>query len=248
MLLVLPPSETKRDGGAEGSALDLASLLFPELTRRREQALRALARLSRSVQASAEALALGPTQRFEIDRNRAVRGAPTMPAIERYTGVLYDALDASSLTPAARAWLERHVVIHSALFGPVGAGDLIPAYRLSHNSRLPGLALRAHWRTPLAAALGAGVGLVLDLRSESYVALGPITPGPERWYLRVVSIGPTGQKRALTHFNKQGKGAFVQAIAIAGIDHPDAASLLAWAATAGIALTRGAPGELELTV
>jgi len=248
MLLVLPPSETKRDGGADGSALELTGLRFPQLTAQRQQAVRALTRLSKSVSASAEALGLGPTQRFEIDRNRAVRTAPTMPAIERYTGVLYDALDAASLEKTARSFLDRHVVIHSALLGPIGAGDAIPAYRLSHNSRLPGLQLRTHWREPVAGVLGAHAGLVLDLRSESYVALGPIRPDPRHLYLRVVSVGPTGQKKALTHFNKRGKGRFVRSLAAAGIDHADADSLLAWALANGIALAPGAPGELELTV
>ena len=94
MLLLLPPSETKRDGGVEGSALDLEALEFASLTPQRRAALAALARLSRSVGESMRALALGQSLRFEVDRNRAVRTSPTMPAIDRYTGVLYDALDA----------------------------------------------------------------------------------------------------------------------------------------------------------
>ena len=38
--------------------------------------------------------------------NLAVRTAPTLPAIERYTGVLYDALDAGSLSVAERRRLD----------------------------------------------------------------------------------------------------------------------------------------------
>ena len=61
-----------------------------------------------------------------------------MPAIDRYTGVLFDALDAPSLDADAREFARETVVVHSALFGLVGALDEIPAYRLSHDSRLPG--------------------------------------------------------------------------------------------------------------
>lgn len=186
------------------------------------------------------ALKLGPSQRFEVERNRAVRTSPVLPAIERYTGVLYDALDAPGMAPAARTFANEHIVIHSALFGLVRAGDRIPAYRLSYDSRLPDRPLRRLWASAVSAVLAEQSGLVLDLRSESYVQLGP---APEAWYVRVVAPGG----RALNHFNKHGKGAFVRAIADAGIDHPDAESLIAWARASGLAL-QTADRELVLTV
>jgi cytoplasmic iron level regulating protein YaaA (DUF328/UPF0246 family) len=248
MLVLLPPSETKRDGGVDGSALDLSALRFPELTPSRKATLSALRTLSRNLGISTGALGLGPKQRFEIDRNRVVATSPVMPAIERYTGVLYDGLGAHDLPVGARGWLDQHVLVNSALFGLVGAADPIPAYRLSHNSRLPGLSLKKHWRAPLEALLEAQPGLILDLRSESYAALGPLPRRDDAVYLRVVTQTPDGQTKALTHFNKKGKGVFVRALAIAGVDHPDVDSLLDWAASAGIVLRRGAAGELELTV
>jgi cytoplasmic iron level regulating protein YaaA (DUF328/UPF0246 family) len=248
MLVLLPPSETKRDGGVEGSALDLSALRFPELTAPRKAALSALRTLSRNLGISTGALGLGPKQRFEIDRNRVVTSSPVMPAIERYTGVLYDGLAAETLSVEARAWVDRHVLVNSALFGLIGAADPIPAYRLSHNSRLPGLALKKHWRPPLGSLLESSEGLVLDLRSESYAALGPLPRRDDAVYLRVVTQTPDGRTKALTHFNKKGKGVFVNALATAGVDHADVDSLLAWAASAGIGLLRGAAGELELSV
>jgi hypothetical protein len=142
MLILLPPSETKRDGGTDGSRLDLGALSFPELTRARRAAIAGLRAISTSVAASTKALGLGPTQRFEIDRNRALASSPTMPAIERYTGVLYDAIDVDGLDVAAREFLTRHAIIHSALFGLVSADDPIPAYRFSLT---PGFRA-ARWR------------------------------------------------------------------------------------------------------
>lgn len=248
MLVLLPPSETKRDGGDDTRALALDTLRFPELTRERAAVLAALKKLSRSIGESSAALGLGPTQRFEIDRNRAIASAAVMPAIERYTGVLYDGLDAATLGVRGRLWLHEHVLVNSALLGLVGAGDEIPAYRLSHNTRLPALALRKHWRDSLGAVLAATPGLVLDLRSESYAALGPLPARDDAVYLRVVSQGPDGRRKALTHFNKRGKGEFLRALALSGRDHDSVESLLLWAASAGVALERGAPGELELTV
>ena len=246
MQLLLPPSETKRDGGRDDAALDLAKLSFPELARQRRATLAALRTVSRTISASYAALGLGPTQRFEIDRNRAISTSPLMPAIERYTGVLYDGLDAAGLPPAARAFCDAHVLVQSALFGLIRASDPIPAYRLSHDSKLPGLSLRRHWRAPSSAVLADLPGLLLDLRSESYATLGDLPEGA--WYIRVVSETAGGRRVALSHFNKTAKGEFVRAVCLAGIDHDSVESLLDWAALSGIRLERGAPGELELLV
>ena len=246
MLVLLPPSETKRDGGADGSRLDLASLSYPPLARPRKAAIAGLRSISRSVAASTAALGLGPTQRFEIDRNRALATSATMPALERYTGVLYDAIDVETLEPAAREFLGQHVAIHSALFGLVGADDAVPAYRFSHDTRIPGTSLAKIWREANARVLGLEPGLVLDLRSESYVHLGPAGAGSV--FLRVVSDDGSGHRRALNHFNKHGKGELVRALGVAGVDFQSVDELTEWARSAGINLAPGAPGELDLVV
>lgn len=246
MLLLLPPSETKRDGGTPGTALELSALALPALTPQRKAAIAALRRLCRTKRAAMAALKLGPTLAGEIDRNRALLASPVMPAIDRFDGVLYDALDAPSLSGPARTFAGEHVLIGSALFGLVGALDPVPAYRMSPDSRVPGVPLVRHWSQPVRAALSkrAGRQLVVDLRSEAYAALGPAPEGS--WFVRVVAEDRSGRRRALNHFNKHGKGEFVRRMLDAGIDHPDPGSLLTWAAGAGIRLEPGAPGELDL--
>jgi cytoplasmic iron level regulating protein YaaA (DUF328/UPF0246 family) len=246
VLILLPPSETKRDGGSDGSRLDLAELSFPSLTRSRKAAISGLRAISKSVATSTKALGLGPTQRFEIDRNRALASAVTMPSIDRYTGVLYDAIDVESLDAVARAFLESHVAIHSALFGLIRAGDPIPAYRFSHDSRIPGTSLAKIWRDANAVVLLAEPGLVLDLRSESYVNLGPASE--RAVFLRVVTDDGGGHRRALNHFNKHGKGELVRALANAGLDFESIADLVEWARSVDIRLVPGTDGELDLVV
>jgi len=246
VLILLPPSETKRIGG-DGPPLDLAALSFPALTAARRDTLAAVKTMSRDLAAAAGMLKLGPASSAEAARNRVLGTSPTMPALDRYDGVLFDELDAATLPAEARRFAGQHLAIGSALFGLTGALDPIPAYRLSHDSRLPGTAtLGRIWRAPLSAALATQVGLVLDLRSEGYAALGPAPAGS--LYLRVVSADGDGRKRALNHFNKKGKGAFTRRLLLAGIDHPDADALLAWAAAEGVRLEPGAPGELDLVV
>ncbi|WP_345802022.1 peroxide stress protein YaaA [Microbacterium sp. AZCO] len=247
MLILLPPSETKRAGGSR-RPLDLATLAFPELAPQREQVLAALEELSTDAATAARVLKLGATQLGEVDDNARVRSAPTMPAVDRYTGVLYDALDAASLDSSARGWLGRNVVIHSAPLGPVGALDRIPTYRLGAGTSLPGIPpLRRVWAAAVAEAFAAASpGFVLDLRSEAYAALGPVPASVPAVYVRVVSEGEGGAVRALNHFNKHAKGVLVRRLAT---DRPRIGSLagfVRWADAAGLRVRDGAPGELEL--
>lgn len=247
MLVLLPPSETKRSGG-EAVPLDWNTLAFATLTPARRRLARALVSLCRHPDAAMTALKLGRTQSAEIGRNRALFESETMPAIDRYTGVVYDAVDSESLSAAERLFAHEHVAIHSALLGPVAALDAIPAYRLSHDSRLPDLSLKKHWAIPVSAVLNTSTGLFLDLRSEAYVALGAAPSRTDSVFLRVVT-DVDGSTRALNHFNKKAKGQFVRALLQHGHDLSGVDDLMRWAASARIVLRRGsAAGEIELVV
>lgn len=247
MLILLPPSETKRSGG-RGRPLNPASLALPSLTPQREAVIDALVSLASDEDESARILKLSAGQRGEIAANAALREAPTMPAVDRYTGVLFDALDAASLPAVSRRWLGAHVLVHSAPFGPVGALDPIPAYRLGATASLPGLpSLKRWWADAVTTALAEQEPrFVLDLRSEAYAALGPVPPSTPSAYVRVVAEGDGGAVRALNHFNKHAKGALVRRLAE---DRPRAASrdgFLRWADASGLRVQPGDAGELQL--
>lgn len=241
MLLLLPPSETKRDGGA-GGALELGALSYAALESTRRTLIADVVELAGDADAMMRALKLGPRQSHEVARNASLRSAPTMPAIDRYTGVLYDALDAPSLDSAARAFAATSVAVHSALFGLVGALDPIPAYRLSHDSRVPGDRLKARWRSQIGEVLAGVDGLLLDLRSEGYADLGPVPARPGSVFVRVVAEDGAGRRRALNHFNKQAKGRFTRALLEHRPEPETVADLVDWAESAGFVID---PGESE---
>jgi cytoplasmic iron level regulating protein YaaA (DUF328/UPF0246 family) len=236
MLFLLPPSETKLDGGSVGSRLDVAALSFDELGGPRRASLALLDEMSADVSAAAVALKLGPTQAHEVERNQQVTVSPTMPALARYTGVLFDPLDVGLLGDDAWNWAHRHVVVHSALFGLLRAGDEIPAYRLSHDSKVPGTTLKKLWRGPVSEVLAGVDELVVDLRSEGYVGLGPT--GPRSTYVRVVSDAGD-RRRALNHFNKKSKGLFVRALLTDRPELRDIGDLTHWAHGRGFVLEPG---------
>ena len=247
--IILPPSETKRPGG-DGPPLDLSALALPELLVARQQVVAALIGLAGDEQQARRVLKLSSRQLDDIGRNRALASAGTLPAVDRYTGVLFDALDASTLSSASRRWLGAHVWIHSAPFGLIGALDPIPAYRLAAGTSLPGVpALRRHWADVTTEAMaGEEPPFVLDLRSEAYVALGPVPTTVASAYVRVV-VDDEGGSRALNHFNKKSKGLLVRALAEDRPRLTSRRSFRTWAEKHGVVVRDGEDaGTLELVV
>lgn len=210
MLIVLPPSETKTAGG-EGAPLDLATLSFPELTETRRTLLAALSTLADDIPASLAALGLSERQGEQVRRNAELWDSPTAPALERYTGVLYDALDIRSLHESERVRADERLSVASALFGLVRGTDAIPAYRLSAGTKLPGTGpLRGVWRPVLEPVLANLDELVVDLRSGAYASLARI---PDAVGVRVLSEDATGARKVVSHHNKAYKGRLARALA-----------------------------------
>ncbi|ETD29967.1 peroxide stress protein YaaA [Williamsia sp. D3] len=210
MLIVLPPSESKA-GGGRGAPLDLDALSLPTLTPIRRKLAEAIVSLADDHDASRKALGLGASATPEIERNAQLWTSPTRPAIERYTGVLFDALDYPSLSRAGKNKAIDRLAVGSALFGVVRAGDLIPAYRLSAGSRIPGFrTLAAEWKPALPEALAAlGEDVVIDLRSGGYQQLGPV---PGAITMTVLTEGTDGTRTVVSHFNKHHKGVVARSL------------------------------------
>jgi cytoplasmic iron level regulating protein YaaA (DUF328/UPF0246 family) len=195
--------------------LDLASLSFPELATTRAAVVEELIRQCRSDPDHAAALlGLGPKQSDDVGRNADLRRQPCAWAIDVYTGVLFDALGYRTLSAQARGRTRRHVAICSGLWGLVRPADQIPAYRLNGSATLPGIGtLAGAWRTPLARVLARTPGLIVDLRSGTYVALGPISRDAAS---RAVTIRvlqeKAGRRSVVSHHNTATKGRLVRVL------------------------------------
>ena len=216
MLILLPPSEGKTSP-TKGPRLAWPKLSFPELATVRKEVADALVRLCNGPAAKARtALGISARQDDELARNQALLTAPTAPAGDVYTGVLYDALDLASLDARARRRAASDIAIASALFGLLRVTDRIPAYRLSGDTTLPGVGrLAGAWREPVTDAItaAAGRGVVLDLRSSAYVALGPVPPErAERTVVARVLQEKAGKRTIVSHHNKATKGRIVRGL------------------------------------
>lgn len=214
MLIVLPPSEGKT-APTEGPSLALEALSFPRLTRVRDQVSRALARLA-ATRRGAEVLGLGPTQADALEVDARLFEVPCAPAAEIYTGVLFGELDLATLDGVARRRAEASVTVASALFGLVRVTDPIPPYRLSGSVTLPRLGpVASRWRPVLPTVLEeeTGDGLLVDLRSGTYVGLGKPPPSIlDRTATVRVLHEQDGRRSIVSHFNKATKGRLVRAL------------------------------------
>ena len=218
--------------------MELALLGSGELNPLREALVGELVDLAADPETCRRALGISAAQDAEIGRNAALRTSATMPAIHRYTGVLYDALDFGSLRAAEADRARSRLAIGSALFGLLRAGDPIPAYRLSAGAKLPGRpGLAARWRPllePVLADLAVGE-LIVDLRSGAYVGLGRV---PGAIAVDVVSELPDGRRTVVTHFNKAHKGRLARVLATAKSEPGDAAAVATLARRAGMQAER----------
>ncbi len=78
-----------------------------------------------------------------------------LPAIDAFTGVVFKALDAGSLTPEAKERASRGLRLISSLYGWLHPDDIIKPYRLDFGAKLaPGnKALNAYWKKDVTLAL-----------------------------------------------------------------------------------------------
>ncbi len=232
MLIVLPPSETKAPGGS-GPALDLEGLSFPTLTPVRSALIDELSDLE--VTDAMAVLGISEKLRPEAEANRELRTSPTMPALHRYTGVLFDALSAPTLPELA--W--DRLAVGSALFGVVRAGDLIPRYRLSGGTKLDERTMRSRWGRLITDAL-AEEDFVVDLRSGAYQQLGRV-PG-------AVTVRVEKDGKVVSHFNKHYKGELARVLASAPVSAASAADVVDIARAAGLHISPTSATELTLVV
>jgi uncharacterized protein len=215
-VILLPPSEGKAEGG-DGPPLAWAEGRFGALADDRRTVRDAVQQALRRRDDAERLLGVkGAHLDRALDEWAGIDTAPTVPAARRYSGVVWGAVDIAGMDAATRRRLLTRVVVPSGLWGLVGAGDAIPAYRLKMGARVGSLGLLSRWWQPRvspALAVRAGRGAVIDLLPQEHAAA--IDPSALRRgalvRVEIVDDGPAG-RRSVGHAGKAVKGRLARAI------------------------------------
>jgi cytoplasmic iron level regulating protein YaaA (DUF328/UPF0246 family) len=228
-LVLIPPSEGKTSGGTSvpwpggrrrTAALDDARAMVVDALR---------AAMAGDLVSRSKLLGVGvDAAERATQTNLDLATAPTRPAIERYDGVLYGALDHRSLPRPERRRLDATVLIFSGLWGAVAPDDPIPDYKCKMGASLPPLGKLATWWRPHLAPLlheRSARRVVWNLLPNEHDAACTLSP-TAALVLRVrflddVERGGDRRLVAVNHWNKLLKGSLVRHILATGLRDPD---------------------------
>lgn len=232
MLILLPPSETKRQPDAHSpvsTPYTPALTSFPVIAEARAEMAEAAIRTALAADGAAM-LGVPSSSPELVERMASLHEEQAAPALSVYTGVLYEAL-ASIAGEALRTTAVApqdgpdnvDVVVTSALAGAVDArNDMIPAYRLSAGSQVidgQGTVVKAAswWKKrlgPVRDQLEARHDLIIDCRSGAYQTMMPM---PTAYTVRAVRE-KDGKRSVISHDAKRYRGLLAGALITA--PHP----------------------------
>jgi len=205
LVILLPPSEGKAVGGSKPGWRPGSGEFGGTLARQRTELLTALTSVG-----GGDAKLLGVSGRnlaVAQSANLSLLGSPTLPAHQRYTGVVWDHLAPSTMTAVLRRRASESILVISGLLGLVGFDDPIPDYKLKIGSSLPSVGkLATWWREPLSKALNVRLAghHVIDLLPNEHRAAWTPTPGSFTSFNSVTFIEKSG--KVAGHDAKAAKG------------------------------------------
>jgi cytoplasmic iron level regulating protein YaaA (DUF328/UPF0246 family) len=208
LIVLLPPSEGKAPGG-DGPGWAPDDGRFGELAARRIRVHNALKRARGGTEKALGAK--GDLLRAAKAANLAAVGAPTLPAHQRFTGVVWGHLD-----PPTLGRRRGEVLVLSALTGVTAWDDPVPDFRLKLSASLPPVGnLASFWRPHLSTVLNDHLAghTVVDLLPNEHRAAW--TPTPDRYELRRPALLHRNGKPA-GHGGKAAKGLLARALLRSG--------------------------------
>ncbi len=200
-VLLLPGAKGKVRGGAGPAYGEVAAGDDGPLGPARREVLAAVLAAADDLEPTALARLTGVGVSRAEDQRAVLRGladASTLPAHQRYDGVVHANAGLAGLDPdrvAARA-LGVEVLVVSALLGLVELGEPVPAYRLELTGSLPLLGgLAAFWRPRATEVLEQRLvdRRVWDLLPGEHARVWPVARRRASQVVRVVFVRPDGR-------------------------------------------------------
>ena len=202
MKILIPPSEGK-------TKLKSTGPIFSETNFRFEREVGQIIRLLELIDNEDLKSIYGTSQeKSELfhRQNEDIFKSKCAPAIERYTGVVYEHLKWETLKDTAKEYMEKHVLIFSGLFGMTTPLTMIPNYKLKMNV----LSLQYHWNHTLTKILDEEK-IIFDLLPQVYRKA--YTPNKNNVIQIEFKVENKGKKTSAGHYGKAVKGKFIRFLA-----------------------------------
>lgn len=142
----------------------------------------------------------------------------TYRALEMYDGLAYRQLDREKYGQKEWDYLNNHLTILSALYGPISANQKIKAYRLDFTMpiKLDGKSLKALWKAHIQDHFKPGAPLV-NLASQEFSSL--LKPDDYHWIdVDFYKIKADGQVSRHSTLGKKGRGLLLNDMVTRGIE------------------------------
>jgi len=207
MKILLAPAETKQSGG-ECKELDIKCLYDFQNT-----ILDAYEEHIKNSTIEELSLWFGIKKLKDVQKyKRSLKDLPTMKAIQRYTGVAFEAIDYNNLNNDAQKLIDENLYIYSNLFGIVKADFCIPEYKFKQGAILPNINNEKFYKEHLKDILDDTLGdEILDLSATYYT----------KYYkpsANVITYKFLKDGKVVSHWAKHYRGEMVKQIALNNIN------------------------------
>ncbi|HFU74993.1 MAG TPA: YaaA family protein [Arcobacter sp.] len=206
MKILLAPAETKKEGG-ENLPLQKNIFFYSD------EIIDSYETLVTSATTEELSTWFGIKKLSDVEKyQRSIKNLPTMKAIERYTGVAFEALDYNNLDEVSKKFVDTHVMLFSNLFGILKADDNIPEYKFKQGVILPTINQEKYYKEHLKEKLDIYLGdEILDLSSGYY----------QKYYkptTSVITYKFLKGGKVVSHWAKHYRGEMVRQIALNKIE------------------------------
>jgi cytoplasmic iron level regulating protein YaaA (DUF328/UPF0246 family) len=169
MKILLAPAETKLSGG-DNNPVCKTNFSFSSLYKYQLEILKHYEEFIKASTIEELSSWFGLKNLNDVEQySKSLRDKPTMKAIQRYTGIAFEALDYDSLTQDGQKYCDENVLLFSNLFGVLKASDLIPDYKYKQGAKLPNCDVERFYKEHLKDILDQYLGdEVVDLRAGYY--------------------------------------------------------------------------------
>jgi cytoplasmic iron level regulating protein YaaA (DUF328/UPF0246 family) len=169
MKILLAPAETKKEGG-DCTPYTKKNFFFQEFDETRDLVVKHYEKLLQNNSLEELSKWFGLKKLDEVKKyQESILQKPTMKAIERYTGVAFEALEYENLSETQQKYCDKNIILFSNLFGPLKADDLIPDYKFKQGAILPNIDVIKEYKKVIQMPLDHFIeNEVIDLRAGFY--------------------------------------------------------------------------------